>query len=56
MTSARSMHEAEHSKAVLWDNPEEWGVEGGGRGAQDGGDTCAPVADSCRCTAKTTIL
>jgi len=26
------MHEAGHSKLVLWDNPEGWGEEGGGRG------------------------
>ena len=32
MTSANSMHEAGHSKLVLWDNPEGWGGEGGGRG------------------------
>ena len=25
MTSAGSMHEAGHSKLVLWDNPEGWG-------------------------------
>ena len=37
MTSASSMHEAGHSKLVLWDNPEEWDGEGGGRGVQDGG-------------------
>ena len=24
-------------KLVLWDNPEEWGGEGGARGVQDGG-------------------
>ena len=30
------MHEAGHPKLVLWDNPEGWGGEGGGRGAQDG--------------------
>ena len=29
MTSANSMHEAGHSKPVLWDNPEGWGGEGG---------------------------
>ena len=28
MTSANSMHEAGHSKPVLWDNPEMWGGEG----------------------------
>ena len=37
---ASSMHEAGHSKPVLWDNPEEWDGMGGGRGAQDGGHTC----------------
>ena len=26
------MHEAGHSKPVLWDNPEGWGGEGSGRG------------------------
>ena len=46
MTSAGSMHEAGHSKPVLWDNPEECGEEGG-RGVQDAGDTCTTVADSC---------
>ena len=37
MTSASSMHEAGHSKLVLWDNSEGWGEEGGGKGVQDGG-------------------
>ena len=37
MTSASLMHEAGHSKPVLWDNPEEWGGEGGGRRVQDMG-------------------
>ena len=32
MTSASSMHEAGNPKLVLWDNPEEWGGEGGGGG------------------------
>jgi len=47
MTSAISIHEAEHPKPVLWDNPDRWGREGGGSGVQDGGDACIPVADSC---------
>ena len=36
------MHETGHSKLVLWDNPEEWDGEGGGRRVQDGerGYTC----------------
>ena len=28
--------EAGHSKLVLWDNPEGWGGEGGGRGSEWG--------------------
>ena len=40
MTSASSMHEAGHSKLVLWDSPEGWGGEGGGKGVQDGGHMC----------------
>ena len=47
MTSASLMHEAGHPKPVLWDDPEGWGGEGGGSVVQDGGDTCAPVANSC---------
>ena len=56
MTSASLMYEAGHSKLVLWDNPEGWGEEGGGRGAQDMGDTCIPMADSCLCMVKTTTI
>ena len=37
MTSASSMHEAERSKPVLWDNPEGGAEEEGERGVQDGG-------------------
>ena len=36
------LHEAEHPKLVLWDNPEGWGREGGGREAQDGGTHAYP--------------
>ena len=39
MTSAGSMHEAGHSKSVLWDYPEEWGGEGDGRGFRIGRNT-----------------
>ena len=28
MTSASLMYEAEHTKLMLWDNPEGWGGEG----------------------------
>ena len=45
MTSASSMHVAGHPKLVLWDNPEGWGEEIGGRGSRMG-DTCILVADS----------
>ena len=31
------MHEAGHSKLVLWDNPGVWDGKGGGRGVQDRG-------------------
>ena len=46
VSSASSMHVAGHPKLVLWDNPEGWGGEGGGRGFRMG-DTRAPMADSC---------
>ena len=51
-----SMHEAGHSKLVLWDNPEGWDGEGGGtRGRWEGDSgwgTHVPMADSCQCMAK----
>ena len=37
MASVSSVHEAGHSKSMLWDNPEGGDGEGGGRGIQDGG-------------------
>ena len=37
MTSASLMHEAEHTKLVLWGNPEGWGGEGSVRRVHDGG-------------------
>ena len=36
MTSSRSMHESGHLKPVLWDNPEGWVQEEGGRGVRMG--------------------
>ena len=36
------MLEAGQSKPVLWDNPEEWGGEGSGRGVQDEGTHVHP--------------
>ena len=53
MTSASLIHEAGHSKPVLWDNPEGWSREGKWERGSGWGDTCAPKCDSCRCMAKT---
>ena len=36
------MHEVGHSRPVLWDNPEGWGGEGGGRRVQDRGKHVHP--------------
>ena len=47
IASASLMHKAGHPKLVLWDNPERYCGEEGGKGVQDGGDTCISVADSC---------
>ena len=38
-----------------WDNPEGWDGEGGGGGFRMG-DTWTPMADLCRCMAKTTTI
>ena len=37
MTSVSSMHEAGHPKSVVWNNPEGWDGEGGGKGLRIGG-------------------
>ena len=42
MTSANLMHETGNSKLVLWNNPEGWGGEGGGREVQDAGTHVHP--------------
>ena len=55
IASPGSMHETGCSGLVHWDDPEGWDGEGGGRGVQDG-DTCTPMADSCQCMAKITII
>ena len=41
----------ERAVTVLWDDPEGWYGEGGGRRVQDG-EHGIPVADSFRCLAK----
>ena len=56
IASPGSMHETGCSGLVHWDDPGGWDGEGGRRGAQDGGNTCTPVADSCQCMAKTTTI
>ena len=44
-------------KAGALGKPRRMGGGGRWEGFQDGGDTCAPVGDSCQCMAKpTTIL
>ena len=56
MSSESLMHEAGYSRPVFWDNSEEWGVEGSGKGAQDGGKQVHPGlihVDVCK---KPTIL
>jgi len=53
------MHETGRQGLVHWDNPEGWEGEGIGRDVGGGfrmGDTCTPMADSCECMAKTTII
>ena len=49
------MHETGCSGLVHWEDPEGWDGEGSGREGQDG-NTCAPMADSCQCMAKTTTV
>ena len=41
---------------MLCDIPEKWVGVGGGREIQEGGDICIPMADSCQCMAKPTII
>ena len=52
-----SMHEAGHPKPVFCDNLEGIVWEGRQEAVEAGGDICIPMANSCRCMAKTiTIL
>ena len=55
IASPGSMHETGCSGLVHWDDAEGWDGEGGGGGFRMG-NTCTPMADSCECMAKTTIL
>ena len=49
VTSPGSMHDTGCLGLVRWEDPEGWYGEGGGFRM---GNTCIPVADSCRCMAK----
>ena len=53
IASPGSMHKTGRSGLVHWDDPRGWDEDGGGRGFRMG-STCTPMADSCRCMAKTT--
>ena len=53
IASAGSMYDTGCSGLVHWDDPEGWDGEGGGFRI---GNTCTPMADSCQCMAKTTII
>ena len=55
VSSPGSMHETGCSGLVHWDDPDQWGGEGGG-GRFRMGDTQTPMADSCQCMAKTTTI
>ena len=46
------LYDAGNSKPGICDNLEGWEGAGGGRGVQEGGDMCIPMADSCWCMAK----
>ena len=52
IASPGSMHETGCSGLVHWEDPEGWDGREVGRGFRMG-NTCTPVADSCRCMAKT---
>ena len=41
------IYNAGNPKLVLCDNLKGWSGEGGGRGVQEGGDMCIPMAVSC---------
>ena len=55
IASPGSMHKTGCSGLVHWDDPEGCDGDGGGRGFRMG-NTCTPMADSCQCMAKTTII
>ena len=55
IVSPGSMHETGCSGLVHWDDPGD-GMRREVEGGFWMGNTCAPVADSCQCLAKTTTI
>ena len=55
IASPGSMRETGCSGLVHWDDPEGWDGGEGGEGFRMG-NTCTPIADSCQCMAKTTMI
>ena len=55
ITNPGGMHETKCSGLVHWEDPEESGGEGGGRGIGMG-NTCNSMADSCQCMTKPTEM
>ena len=47
ISSGSLRYDAGNPKPVLYDNLEGWVAEGGGRGVQEEGNTCMPMANSC---------
>ena len=47
ITSGTMLCDADSSNLMFCDNLEGWDGVGGGREAQEGGDICVPMADSC---------
>ena len=47
ISSGSLRYDAGNPKPVLYDNLKGWGAEGGGRGVQEGRNTCTPMANSC---------
>ena len=41
---------------MLSDNRKGWDRVGTGRGVQESGDICIPMADSCRCMVETKTI
>ena len=47
IASGDLLYDTRNTKPVLWENLERWNGKGGGRGVQEGGDICIPMAASC---------